>query len=612
MLVQQNEEFMKRRFTSAVRFATLFILVALGGIGGPGIIAAKAAPDLTDLTIVFTDAVDGLPLDPADTSSPRATLLSFLEGMERSYQLTRSITRRYEMHPDSGEIESLNATIEEAEKAFLSALKCLDLTEVLPAYKTVGSHEAALYLKEILDRIDLPSYFSVPDTPEDGSAIKKWRIPNTEIDIVLIEEGPREGEYLFSAETVSRIIEFYELVKKKPYKSYAPVSPGFLEFYSRTPGQLIPPRWSLSLPHWTAVRFLDHTVLQWGLLVIPIAAVLVILLFIYRRLHEFSKKLSSPNHLWVLTFFVALVLGAIVFLSYVGYAINIYGRLYVVMSKIITLFGFTLAGIGVFMAFRAIAETIIASPKVDPAGLQASYLRALFNVLGFIAAVVIIVNGLTRIGATLIHVLAGLGIGGLAVALAARPMLEGVIGSFLIFWDSPFQLGQRIKVMGHDGVVESIGLRSTSLVLTNGHKVSIPNSKMVILDIENIDRRPFIEREFTISLKAETPPEKMSQALEIIKEILAVPENTDLTLLEGESNPVKGQIEEAPRSLSHPNVAINQPKFPPRVYFYEITPNTQDIQVFYCYFPPRQWDYLAHADGINLMIKQRFAAEGID
>jgi len=74
----------------------------------------------------------------------------------------------------------------------------------------------------------------------------------------------------------------------------------------------------------------------------------------------------------------------------------------------------------------------------------------------------ILVSGLNNLGIDMIPLIAGLGIGGLAVALAARSTVENVIGSLMIFWDGPYRVGQRIKVLEHDGVVESIGLRSFS------------------------------------------------------------------------------------------------------------------------------------------------------
>ena len=77
----------------------------------------------------------------------------------------------------------------------------------------------AIQLKEILDRIELPSFEVIPDRDAMSRASsKRWRLPGTEIDIALIETGPRAGEYLVSAGTVDRLPEFYDRVEKLPYK----------------------------------------------------------------------------------------------------------------------------------------------------------------------------------------------------------------------------------------------------------------------------------------------------------------------------------------------------------------------------------------------------------
>ena len=77
-----------------------------------------------------------------------------------------------------------------------------------------------MFLREVLDRIDLPAAADIPDRAEMARlGLKKWRLPDTEIDIVLIEDGPRAGQYLFSAETLDRLPDFYDRVKLLPDRS---------------------------------------------------------------------------------------------------------------------------------------------------------------------------------------------------------------------------------------------------------------------------------------------------------------------------------------------------------------------------------------------------------
>ncbi len=101
----------------------------------------------------------------------------------------------------------------------------------------------------------------------------------------------------------------------------------------------------------------------------------------------------------------------------------------------------------------------------------------------FILAAVFSVNIVTLIG--------GLGIGGLAVALAAKETLENLFGSFTIFLDKPFIVGDNVKIGAINGHVEKIGLRSTRIRTLDKSMVIVPNKKMVDAETENITERTF-------------------------------------------------------------------------------------------------------------------------
>ena len=107
-------------------------------------------------------------------------------------------------------------------QVLLSGLKAgqfLDTSGISPVLRNTVTIERLLQLKEILDRIELPSLNDIPNREAIArSSAKKWRLPGTAIDIVLIENGPRAGEWLVSADTVNELPEFYEQVKDLPYK----------------------------------------------------------------------------------------------------------------------------------------------------------------------------------------------------------------------------------------------------------------------------------------------------------------------------------------------------------------------------------------------------------
>ncbi|MFC1858878.1 mechanosensitive ion channel family protein [Thermodesulfobacteriota bacterium] len=131
---------------------------------------------------------------------------------------------------------------------------------------------------------------------------------------------------------------------------------------------------------------------------------------------------------------------------------------------------------------------------------------------------IIIIQNLT--GLKIGPLLASLGIGGLAVALAAKESIANFFGTLTILFDKPFQIGERIIIGGNDGVVESVGFRSTRIRTLTGHLLTMPNEKIVSSTIENIGKRPHIRWLTNIGITYDTPPEKAEKAVRMIREIL--------------------------------------------------------------------------------------------
>jgi MscS family membrane protein len=116
--------------------------------------------------------------------------------------------------------------------------------------------------------------------------------------------------------------------------------------------------------------------------------------------------------------------------------------------------------------------------------------------------------------------IAGLGIGGLAIALAAKETLENLIGSFTIFLDKPFAIGDFVKVGDVSGVVEKIGFRSTRLRTIEKSCVTVPNKKMVEAELDNFSLRTQQRVNFTLSLRYDTSSEQIKYILDDIRNLL--------------------------------------------------------------------------------------------
>src|SRR6516225_12059189 len=151
------------------------------------------------------------PLRPVDTSSPRATLEGFVTTVDQLYSATTDVLQEYEASQRLFLTTAERRSQFEALSLAPKAIKVLDLSDVPPVLRDTVGPERALQLKEILDRIEIPPFESIPDRDTMAHASsKRWRLPGTEIDISLVEGGPRAGEWLFSADTVARLPEFYE------------------------------------------------------------------------------------------------------------------------------------------------------------------------------------------------------------------------------------------------------------------------------------------------------------------------------------------------------------------------------------------------------------------
>jgi len=116
--------------------------------------------------------------------------------------------------------------------------------------------------------------------------------------------------------------------------------------------------------------------------------------------------------------------------------------------------------------------------------------------------------------------LAGLGLGGLAVALALQPTLANVFAAITLFVDRPFHVGDGVSVAGVAGSIESIGLRSTRIRTYEGTLVTIPNSAVVSAQIDNLQLRPTRRTTFTIGVRYDTSSEKLKRAVGILRDVM--------------------------------------------------------------------------------------------
>ncbi len=513
------------------------------------------------------------PLEAADTSSPRATLRSFREACDEIYNLIKQGGTKYR-------------TQQEGRLMVYRLFQTLNLSEVSPTLKDDVAGEAAVCLKEVFDRIEMPPEGDIPGVEEmqalPEGAPRRWIIPHTEITIAKVTEGPRQGAYLFTPATVERAAEFYHRTEHLTYKPGA--SEGFYDWYLSEPGWMIPTTWIHALPKSTRRIVHGVTIWQWIGLILTFAVGLLAMVLSYRagtRLARVGRESSILRYSVSLLFPIAAMLVPLAMKYFIADQLTIRGSVLAVV-KITLDVAFLVAVVVVLVgAANRLAEIVIASPRIQPKGIDAQLIRLSLRVASLGAAAFVLLEGGRQIGIPLTTLLAGAGVGGLTVALAAQDTLRNFFGSMMIILDRPYRVGERIVVKDYDGVVEEIGLRSTKIRLLTGHLATIPNEEMAKTDIENIGRRLHIRRIQDLAIPYETSIEKVEKALEIVRTALTDHEGMD-------------------------------PDFPPRTYFTEFHRDCLNLRMIYWYQPPNYWDFLAFSEKLNVGIMREFEAAAIE
>ncbi len=200
-----------------------------------------------------------------------------------------------------------------------------------------------------------------------------------------------------------------------------------------------------------------------------------------------------------------------------------------------------------------------------------------------IAIIAILLISENILGTNVKSLLLSAGVGGIAVALAAKDTIANFFGSITIFADRPFQMGELVKIGEHQGPVEEVGFRSTRIRTLQGHLVTIPNSVITTSSVENIGRRPFIRRTSNITITYDSGHTKAKMAVEIIKEVLAGVQEINTNA-----------------------------ETPPRVYFSDFNDWSLNIYMSYWVKPADYWLYHKVNEQVNLEIMKRFEAEQIE
>jgi len=395
-------------------------------------------------------------------------------------------------------------------------IRLLDMSQVPPASRQDVGGDAMVFLVDFLRRVDVPAFEAIPDAKAfpDATQPASWSIPGTEITIARVMEGARKGEFLFSSETVAHAGEFHALVKNLPLKRAVQVA-SWREAQLQSHGWMIPPDLVTGLPDGLKRQVLDTP--AWKVLgtalILLFAGVIVALWHRVTRPRAVDHKpFSYVRRLLTPLALVVAILGAKYVIADQINVIGTFAKL-VEFGTTIALYG--AAGWALWLATFIAIEWMIASPAIPDQSLDANLLRLLGRVVGIFAVATVVVYGGQQLGLPVLGVLAGLGVGGLAVALAAQSSVENLIGGLNLYADRPIRVGDFCAYGGIDGHVEHIGLRSTRIRGLDRTVTSVPNSELAKARITNFTSRDQMLFRHVLDLRYETTTEQRSLVMSI-------------------------------------------------------------------------------------------------
>ena len=169
-----------------------------------------------------------------------------------------------------------------------------------------------------------------------------------------------------------------------------------------------------------------------------------------------------------------------------------------------------------FVGFKLKNNALETESKVDDQLIP--FAIDIAKVLTIVLGVVMILGNVFDVNVTAL--VTGLGIGGVAFALASKESLENLLGSFTIFFDKPFTVGDTVTLGGVTGTVEKVGFRSTRIRTFDKSVVTVPNKNIISTELDNLGARPVRRVKFNIGLTYETSVENIKNIVDDIQKLI--------------------------------------------------------------------------------------------
>lgn len=450
-----------------------------------------------------------------------------------------------------------------------NVLRTLDLQSLGSMTNEEDDLLLAFYLKHVLDRIGSVLYQEIPNNPDQHEAYVHFRHRLGNIVIAPFVTSGGATEWRFTGETLHHIRSLYAAIEDMPEEAGTPGQERPSTYFfvrdlirSNLPG-LLHSLGPLELWQWLSLLFFLLTSILLGIVASGV------ILWMLRRRKASATAFSSRRDQLVVTWPLRSTFAGLFWYLKIGAL----GLPEGVAGPCRSLAGTLAIASTVWLVYRGVGVAAdFSSRRVGTSGNKAVLTSLSFGILRIVVLVagVLLLAGVWSLPYS--GVLAGLGIGGLAFALAAQPTLQNMIAGFTLFADNPVSVGDFCRYGDKIGTVEQIGLRSTRIRSLDRTVVSIANSEFANLQLENFARRDRVLLRTTLQLRYETTADQLRFVLAELRRLL----------------------------IGHPRI---HPE-PARVRFVGFGTHSLDIEVYAYGLTTDYSEYLAIREDVYLRIMQ--------
>ncbi|RTR33279.1 mechanosensitive ion channel family protein [Shewanella atlantica] len=441
----------------------------------------------------------------ADTSSPARTLSSFMSASDVLIS-----------HWQDENLHQL-----QAQNAYSQAIRTMDLSLVPNRSRKVVVMERIILLREILDRIDLDVLMRAPDIEEiQERELRHWRFANTDIALALQSYGDKTDQFLFSSTTIQMLPRWYRTMEPFKYSGEARVD--YYQEFLTSPGPLFSKQFIQSLPERFNQLHGPLPLWQWIALAMVISVCKILISLSFKLGKRWNERWENRGLKWRIGQLLALI--GVVFLLLIARrliddGIWVTGSVYQFLSTSFLLAQFFFVSWFILAIFNYFAE-IYVFKKHKGKHVESSLITVLSRIFGGLTIAILGIYVIEFMGFSISPILAGLGVGGLAVALAIRPVLENVINGLTLYADGGIKIGELCRYGSKLGTIESIGLRSTRIRTLERSLITIPNSEFANMEIDNLERRDKRRMEHILRLRPEVTLDQLRVLIVNIRRLL--------------------------------------------------------------------------------------------